>query len=75
MEAKYLAERLFLLVRAGCKKVHMGLWEWMKDPKGSVISNLGRAWRLGGECEREWEKQVETRLGKADEMSSCALAA
>lgn len=71
MEGKYLAGRLFLLVWVGNKKVR--IWEWIKNPKGPVISNLGRAWRVGGECERKWERQVETMLGKADEMRSCAL--
>ena len=49
-----LAERLFLLPWVGYKKVHS--WEWIQNPKGSVISNLGRAWRVGGECGRKWEK-------------------
>lgn len=39
MEGKYLAKRLFLLVWVGCKQAH--IWEWIKNPKGPVISNFG----------------------------------
>lgn len=72
MKGKYLAKTLFLLAWVWCKKVH--IWEWIKNPKGPVISNLGSEWRLGGECERKWERQVEPMLGEADEMRSGASA-
>lgn len=56
MEGKYLAKRLFLLVWVGCKHVH--IWEWIKNPKGPVISNF-----------RDWE--VSVRGNGRDRWRQC----